>query len=303
MLIFQEKELFFQTLHPATTLIYLAVIILGAAVLNHPLFLLILFIPVFAALAVAGCWDDWLHNARFFFALIFILFLINIMTNRLGNTVLFWGPLFPVLGRITVTLEALVFALVMGIRLLTIFTAFMFYNHVINPDRALSMFAKLFPRSALLVALTTKTIPFLSRKLQNVGEIAQCRGINFYTGSLFIRIKNRLPLMRVLLISALEDSFNIGESIRARAYGSGPRTNYFYHRWHLGDTLVNISSIFASLIVIVSLGCGWGSYSFYPSLGKIIISPYQVVTLLILFIALLNPVLLAWGWNKWNFLK
>lgn len=303
MLVFQERDLFFQALHPATTLTYLAVIVVGAVALSHPLFLLALFVPIFAALAASGGLDDWLHSARFFFVLIAMLVLINTLINRLGGTVLLWGPVLPALGRITITLETLVFALVMGIRLLTVFTAFMLYNHTVNPDRALSMFAKLFPRSALLVALTTKTIPYLSRKLQSAGEIAQCRGVNFHTGSLFNRIKNRLPLIRVLFISSLEDSFNIGESIQARAYGSGPRTSYFRHRWRSGDTLVITASLLALLITIFSLGWGWGGYSFYPFLEKIIVSPHQMVVLPALFVMLMIPVLLAWGWNKWNFLK
>lgn len=303
MLVFQEKDLFFQALHPAATLAFLAVIVAGAVTLCHPLFLLALFISIITALAASGCLDDWLHKARFFFALIAMLVLINILINRLGGTVLLWGPALPGLGRITVTLETLVFALVMGIRLLTVFTAFMLYNHTVNPDRALSMFAKLFPRSALLVALATKTIPYLLRKLQSAGEIAQCRGANFHTGSLFTRIKNRLPLIRVLFISSLEDSFNIGESIQARAYGSGPRTSYFRHRWRLGDTLVIITSLLALSIIILSLGRGWGGYSFYPYLEKIIISPHQTAVLPALFVMLMIPAMLAWGWNKWNLLR
>ncbi|HHU75306.1 MAG TPA: energy-coupling factor transporter transmembrane protein EcfT [Firmicutes bacterium] len=303
MLVFQERDLFFQAIHPAAMLFYLAVVVIGAVAFSHPLYLLVFFVPCFAALIVSGGLGDWLRSARFFFLLIVIFALINVLVNRLGGTVLLWGPTFPLLGRINVTLETLVFALVMGIRLLTVFTAFMLYNQAVNPDRVLSMAAKLLPRSALLVALATKTMPHLLRKLRGAGEIAQCRGVNFHTGNFLTRVKNRLPLIRVLLISSLEDSFNIGESIQARAYGSGPRTSYFYHCWCFGDTLVFATSFFALLIIIFNLVRGWGDYSFYPHLDKIVFTPHLMAVLSVLFIMLMVPVLAAWGWNKWSFLK
>ncbi len=303
MLVFQVKDIFLQNLHPATTLAYLAVIVAGAVVLSHPLFLLALFISIFAVLVASGGMENWLQGGRFFFVLMAMLVLINTLVNNLGATVLLWGPVLPGLGRITVTLETLVFALIMGIRLITVFTAFMLYNLTINPDRALSLFARFFPRSALLMALTTKTIPYLSQKLQSAGEIAQCRGVNFHTGSRFSRIRNRLPLLRVLFMSSLEDSFNIGESIQARAYGSGPRTNYFQHSRRPGDILVMAASLFALLLIALSLILGWGGFAFYPRLDVMIVSMHQLVVLLGLFALLMLPFFAAWGWNKWNCLR
>ena len=301
--VFEEKDFFFQALHPAVALAWLMVIVIGAVAFCHPLFLLALFIPILTALAASGALGAWYRSARFFFLLIAALAFANMLINRLGSTVLLWGPVFPLLGRVMITLETLVFALVMGIRLLIVFTAFMLCNQAINPDKVLSMAARLFPRSALLVALTSKTIPHLLRKLQSVGEVAQCRGANFHTGSLVARIKNRLPLIRVLFISSLEDSFNIGESIRARAYGSGPRSSYFRHRWRPGDTLVAAASLLSLFTIILSLSRGWGGYTFYPSLEKIIVSVHQVMILPALFLMVMIPALLAWGWNKWNFLR
>jgi len=303
MFIFQIKDIFFQSLHPASILIYPAIIVAGAVALNHPFFLLVLFMAIFSSLAVSGGLGAWLKSVRFFFVLISLFFVINTLANRMGSTVLLQGPVLPVFGCLTVTLENLVFVLTMGIRLLIVFTAFIFYNYTLNPDRALSFFARFFPRSALLVALTTKSIPYLSQKLQSVAEIAQCRGVNFHTGSRLTRIKNLLPLIRVLFISALEDSFNIGESIQARAYGSGPRTNYTRERFRPGDFLVTAASVAALLLIMLSLIRGWGHFSFYPRLGSWVLARHQVWTLLGTWLLLMIPALLAWGWNKWNFIR
>jgi energy-coupling factor transport system permease protein len=303
MLVFQLRDIFLQALHPATILIYLGIIVAGAVTLNHPLFLLALFIPVITVLAASGGMKAWKKSSKFLFMLIAIHFIINTLVNQMGVTVLLRGPLLPVFGRVTLSLETLLYVMSMGIRLLTVYTAFILYNHAVNPDRALSMFARLFPRSALLVALTTKTIPHLTQKLQSAAEIAQCRGVNMHTGSLFKRVKNRMPLIRVLFMSSLEDSFSIGESIQARAYGSGPRTSYFRHRLRPGDFLVTISSVAALLIMALSLIWGWGTFSFFPRLQDWTFSPYQRSALLGIWLFLMIPVLPAWGWSKWDFMR
>lgn len=303
MLVFQLRDIFFQALHPATILTYLAVIVAGAVALNHPLFLLALFVPIITVVAASGGMEAWRKSAKFFFILIAVHLAINTLVNQMGITVLLRGPVLPVFGRVSVSLETLVYVMSMGIRLLTVYTAFILYNHAVNPDRALAMFARLFPRSALLVALTTKTIPYLTQKLQSAAEIAQCRGVNLHTGNFFTRAKNRLPLIRVLFISSLEDSFNIGESIQARAYGSGPRTCYFRHRLRPGDFLVSASAIAALLLMILSLIKGWGSFSFFPRLNEWTLSPYQATCVLAVWLLLMMPVIPAWGWNKWGYMR
>lgn len=303
MLIYQRRDIFFQALHPATTLAYLAVVVAGSVLLTHPLYLLALFLSVFAALAASGGMEDWRKSVRLFLTFMAVIMVLNTLINQTGSTVLFRGPLFAPLGRVVITLEAIIYALVMGIRLLTVFTAFMLFNQAVNPDRLLAMFALLFPRSALLVALATKTVPYLLQKMQSAAEIAQCRGVNFHTGSRLVRVRNRLPLIRVLFMSALEDSFNIGESIQARVYGSGPRTSYFRHRWRPGDFVVLIAALAALLLIVLSLLWGWGMFSYYPRLDQLIVSPQQAASLLGMGALLMIPALVAWGWSKWNFMR
>ena len=135
----------------------------------------------------------------------------------------------------------------MGCRLLIVFSAFLLSNLVLNPDKALFALSRVFPRSALLLALTAKTIPHLGQQLQQAGEIQQCRGASYYRGNYIRRIKNRLPLLKVLFLSALEDSFNLSESIQARAYGSGARSSYFRFSFRNRDYIVMAASLCAAI--------------------------------------------------------
>jgi energy-coupling factor transport system permease protein len=303
MFVFQPKDIFLQSLQPLTIFVYLCVIVGGAVIITHPLVLLAFMLPLCLALFRAEGLDIWIRSLKVFMMMILMLALINTLVNKMGTTVLWAGPILPFFGQVVVSLETTVFALVMGMRLLIVFSAFILYNLIMNPDRALFLFARIFPRSALLVALTAKTIPSLGQQLQRVGEIQQCRGVNYYTGNYLTRFKNRLPLIKVLLLSSLEDSFNVGENIQGRAYGSGPRTNYFQAPLLPRDIIVLLSSLGVVVCSAWSFFAGGGSFRFYPRLGELFSSSEQPVVIAVIFLLLMIPVILAWGWEKWDYFR
>lgn len=300
MHMFEKNDSFFQTLHPITIISYLFVIIAGTIIASNPIILLGFMAAVAFAIAAAKCIHSWAKSLRVYSYMIMTLVLINVLINNTGATVLWAGPFLPIIGSITITLEAITFGIVMGFRLLIVFSAFILYNRVMDPDKALSVFSKVFPKSALLIALTTKTIPFMGEQLKRAAEIQQCRGVQYHTGSFITRIKNRLPLTKVLLLSSLEDSFSLGESIQARAYGSGPRSSYYTLSYYTGDIIVLACSITAFTSMLWLVIKGWAAMEFYPRLGELLVSGEQLLmTITILFLVML-PVIVAWGWEKWH---
>lgn len=303
LFIYTSKDIFLQTLHPLSLLFYLLVLAGGALLLSHPLSLAGLMLVVLGALILAEGYHNWLKSLKPFMMIGLLLLIINSLANNLGNTVL-WSFSAPAgLGPVNITLENLIFSLVMFLRLVVIFSVFTVYNLVVNPDQALSLFARAFPRSALLVALAAKTIPSLALRLKRAAEIQQCRGVNLSTGNLIARIKNRLPLIKVLLLSSLEESFNLAESIQGRAYGSGPRSSYFPVPFKLRDYLTLASTLGALTCMAYIFAAGLAQFQFYPGLGRLLISKRQLALLLLPSLLLLVPLFLAWGWKKWACLK
>ena len=303
MYAFEKKGTFFHTLHPVTLLSYLLVVVIGTILVTNPLILIGFMTTIVLCLIPSKSFNHWVKSLRIYFYMIVTMLIINLLINNMGRTVLWVGPTLPVLGRITLSLETIVFSLVMGLRLLIIFSTFFLYNKVMDPDKALSVSSKIFPKSALLVALTTKTIPYMSQQLQSAAEIQQCRGVKYYSGSYIDRIKSRFPLIKVLLLSSLEDSFNLGESIQARAYGSGKRSCYHTLTFRWRDYLV----LLCSLLVLIGLSWsgvnGWIDMTFFPRIGKLIVSNQQLFVILIIIFFMIAPVILAWGWEKWDYLK
>ncbi|MGI6575727.1 MAG: energy-coupling factor transporter transmembrane component T [bacterium] len=299
MYVYQPRDNYFQKLNPAVMLFYLMIIMGGAVFSTHPLLLLSLLIPLSLALILTEGLLPWLRGLKFLFFMLSILFLINTLINKMGATIIWTGPRLPGFGQLLLTGETIVFVLVMGLRLLIVFSVFSFANLVVNPDQVLTMCARLFPRSALLVALTSRLIPHLALQLQRAAEIQQCRGVHYHTGNCFNRIKNRFPLVKVMLLSSLEDSFSLGESIQSRAYGCGVRTSYYQMALRLGDWLALFSTIAVLFFILRAARLGLTGFQFYPRLGLLITSWVQLWFFALISFSLLLPVFLAWGWGKW----
>lgn len=303
MYVFERKEIFFQTLHPVTLLLYILIMMIGTILTTNPFILIGFMTTVVFALIVAKSFNTWIRSLRMYGYMVIMLMTINLFISNMGATVLWVGPVVPVFGRISISLEAVIFGLVMGLRLFIIYSLFILYNRIMDPDKALSVFSKVFPKSALLVALTTKTIPYMSQQLQSASEIQQCRGMQYYTGNHISRIRNRLPLIKVLLLSSLEDSFNLGESIQARAYGSGPRSCYYPLSFGAKDILVSFSSTMALSALIWSRILGWTEITFYPKLGASLTSKQHLYMIIVIGMFMILPVIVAWGWEKWDYLR
>src|SRR5439155_651924 len=89
--------------------------------------------------------------------------------SQQGLTVLVFGPSVPVLGRLDVTLEALVYGAVAGARVMVLVLAFGLYSAVVDPDEVLHLFRRISLRSALTASLATRLVPLLAGDAERLG--------------------------------------------------------------------------------------------------------------------------------------
>ena len=75
--------------------------------------------------------------ARLAVPLALLVAAINPLVSREGLTLLAQGPAVPLYGTLDVTLEAVVFGAVAGLRVLVVVLAFALYSAAVDPDRVL----------------------------------------------------------------------------------------------------------------------------------------------------------------------
>jgi len=301
MFIYREKENLIYTLHPLTMLTFVGVVFVLSLVMSNPVFLTGLFVSIAAIIAAAEMLSEWKGYLKYSLLLMAVIILVNAAVVRWGETVLYKGPVLPLLGEMRITLEALAFGAGMGVRLLIIISAFCLYTYAIHPDKMLKLFHKGGSRSVLMIILSTRLFPLLVQDYQRITEVQRCRGVKADAGSWGNQAKNLLPVVSVLLLSCLERSLQLAESMYVRGYGSGPRSSYSQDLWRPRDVLILAGVTVCFIIGIFSALQGWSSYSYYPELSPITLQ--QILLTGAMTLCLVIPAILSWGWKKWPLLK
>ncbi len=245
----------------------------GLAVLSmnytHPLYLGVLLIGTLVMLRVTRGLAAWRSTLMWSGMAVLGVILINPIASSHGTTVFWTGPALPVFGRVTMSLEALLFGLMMGLKMLLLTSLFCLYGHLQCVDQLLDVCGRLAPKTATTFAMTNLLLPRLIRDLQSVQEALKARGAVWIVGPWHRRWRHTAPAAKILLLNTLEGSWQTAEALHARGFGSGTRSSYTPVRWQGRDTLV-----IATMVPLLILGCWgffthhYGAYQFYPTLGS-----------------------------------
>lgn len=300
---YQEKGLFLQNLHPAAAFFYIAVLLVLALTFSHPLYLagilLVTALTIWAADGLAT-WEGYLKIAM---GMVLLIMIINPLVVHVGQTVLWQGPRLPVLGRLTITMEAICYGAAMGVRLLSIISIFCLYNLIVHPDRLLFLFSRFARKSALVLSLATRLFPVMVATMNSIREVQQLRGVDFQKGTLRERAGKYAALFNILLVSSLEGSLQMAEAMQARAFGSGPRSCYRRDFFRPRDGLCLAGSLFSLTLAICGVFHGFGTYTYYPQLGYLFDGSAAVLVLVAVLAGLSLPAVLSWGWQRCHYLK
>ncbi|KGG81048.1 hypothetical protein Y919_03035 [Caloranaerobacter azorensis H53214] len=301
MLVYKEKNNLFYRLHTFTNILYISIILVLSFVFSNPIYLLGLFISIGLVIISSENLSEWNGYLKFSLILIAVIVIVNVVIVKAGSTVLYKGPKIFLLGRMKITLESLVYSVSMGIRLLVVISAFCFYTYGIHPDKLLNLFSKWGNKSVLVIILSTRLFPLMINDYKRISEVQRCRGVKLNTGSIWNRAKNMLPIYNILLLSSLERSFQIAESMYARGYGSGRRSVYKREMFRPRDFLIIISVLLAFIVGLFAFLKGWSNYVYYPRLRSF--NSEEIVGAIITTFMLIFPVLLNWGWKRCKILK
>ncbi len=250
--------------HSFAIILYTIVLSTLALLYNNPLYLGCIFCITGIMIIRQRQLAPWGKFLLFSLTMVLFYTLCNPLFSSSGSTILWRSGRVPIIGRIRITLEALLYGMTMGGKLITIGSIFYLYNAWMDTDQALSFFSRFADRSALLFTMTVSLFPRLKREALEVGDIMRARGASIQQGSLFTRIKAVYPMWKVLLITALEGSLDMAEAMEARGYGIGRRTRYQTEIIAPSDRALIGCTLILLVLGIMSLGYGSGNMTFYP---------------------------------------
>jgi energy-coupling factor transport system permease protein len=102
-------------------------------------------------------------------------------------------------------------------------------------------------------AFTTavRFVPVLAEEAQTIMDAQKARGLELERGNFMKRIRNYIPILIPLIVSAIRRSLELAEAMESRAWGATEkRTNLYVLRMHKGDIIL-IAFIILMLTVTV----------------------------------------------------
>jgi energy-coupling factor transport system permease protein len=224
------------------------------ALYQHPPTLLAAGAGVMVAATLAGVSAQVRRAALIGLPIAIVIALVNPLVSQNGDTVIL--RLGELLGhRFDVTLEAVLFGLVAGLRVIVLIAAFGLFNAVVDPDELLRAVRRVSYRSALTASLATRLVPVLVRDATRMNEAARCRA----------RPAPRSAVARAALASALDRAIDVAAALELRGYGSARRPARVRRPWSRHDVRVAVTAGFIVALVVVLRAAGVGEFEPYPS--------------------------------------
>ncbi|MCT4507356.1 MAG: energy-coupling factor transporter transmembrane protein EcfT [Tepidibacter sp.] len=229
------------------------------------------------------------------------IMIINPLVSQSGRTIIYKSPRIPVIGKIRITLESIVFGANMGVKLICIVLIFLLYSLMIDRDDSFSFFSKFAHKITLTLSMTTNIIHRLILEITRVRDVMILRGVDFNQKNIFKKVKMYYPFLKIILISTLEGSLDRAESLYSKKYGMGTRTSYSQVEIKRVDYYFN----FINLILLSVFTYGLFSYmGFYDPYNELKFFKYKDMLFLIYIdLVLLIHSLMIWGCKKWKLLK
>ena len=287
----------FSSCHPAVNFIYFAVVILTTMLMSHPVLLGLSFLgALFYAVRLKG----WRKVVRFHLlftlpAMVIVAF-VNPAFNHYGVTFLFYLKTGPV------TLEALVYGLVLASMLFIGILWFSCYNEVMTTDKFVYLFGRVIPALSLVLSMVFRFVPRFGAQMKVIRNGQKAVGRDLSNGNLFQRIKYGITILSILITWALENAIETSDSMQARGYGLHGRTAFSIFRFDRRDWKVTgiLLGLFGVFMAGAFMGAAQAQYNPVIKIAGLPLSMSSTVTYLAWALVCFFPFLMG-KWEDWVF--
>ena len=257
---------------------YCVALAVVALAFEHPLVLAAVALAALGAAVGARVWREVARTARYTLPLAVLVALVNALVVRDGLTVFArLGEVAP-FGRIDLTVEALVFGLVLGVRVVVIVLCCALFTAAVDPDEVLRLFRRVSFRSALTAALATRLVPVLARDARRMADARACRP----------RPGPRVAVLRAVATSALDRAVDVAATLEVRGYGAAGAARPERAPWSRHDVAFAAA---AAAFVVLAAGArlaGVADFEAYPRLSAPV-GVAEVALACVLFLVALAP--------------
>ena len=214
-------------LDPRVKFFYVLVMFVVAVLFNQLLPLILLFLIQLPFVFIAGVQREWIRSLRGALLFAIMLFLFNFVFTY------FWTeyPLPP-------SPFLLEHSAAMTLRFIVLVESFSIFFLTTSPDHlGLALEQSHIPYEFCFAFTTAvRFVPVLAEEAQTIMDAQTARGLELERGNFIKKVKNYIPILIPLIVSAIRRSLELAEAMESRAWGATKkRTNLYVLRMKKGD--------------------------------------------------------------------
>lgn len=220
-------------LDPRIKFVYVIVIFVAAIMFRSIMPLAVLFVMQLPFVFIARVQKQWIRSMRGAAFLAAFIFIINIVTTYFTS-----GYMLQV--------AAIENAIAMTLRFVVLVESFSVFFLTTSPDHlGLALEQSKVPfEFAFAFTTAVRFVPVLAEEAQTIMDAQKARGLELEKGNLMKRIRNYIPVLIPLIVSAIRRSLELAEAMESRAWGAcKKRTNLYALKLHKGDYTLLVISI------------------------------------------------------------
>jgi energy-coupling factor transport system permease protein len=212
-------------LDPRMKFVYVCAVFVAAILFGEIIPLIALFLLPIPFVFLAGVQKEWLRSLRGAAFLAAFIFLVNVASNFFTS------------GYV-LTAVALENSAAMTLRFVVLVESFSVFFLTTSPDHlGLALEQTRVPYEfAFAFTTAVRFVPVLAEEAQTIMDAQKARGLELEKGGFLKRIRNYVPVLIPLIVSAIRRSLELAEAMESRAWGATKkRTNLYALRLHRGD--------------------------------------------------------------------
>jgi energy-coupling factor transport system permease protein len=243
------------SLDPRMKFIFVCAVFVSAILFSQILPLLALLLLAIPFVLLARVQKQWLRSLRGALFLAALIFLSNFIFS-------FWSTGF----RFTSTM--IEYAASMTLRFVVLVESFSVFFLTTSPDHLGLALEETRVPYEFSFAFTTavRFVPVLAEEAQTIMDAQKARGLELEKGNFLRRIRNYIPVLIPLIVSAIRRSLELAEAMESRAWGATKKlTNLYALKLHRGDYV-----LLAITVAIIALTIYFRLFVKIPTITQLI---------------------------------
>jgi len=220
-------------LDPRIKFIYVLGVFVAAILFSEILPLLALFLMQIPFVLLAGVRKEWLRSLRGALFLATFIFFTNVLFRFIG-------------AGYAILPTDVEFSAAMTLRFIVLVESFSVFFLTTSPDHlGLALEQSRVPYEFSFAFTTAvRFVPVLAEEAETIMDAQKARGLELEKGNFMKRIRNYVPVLIPLIVSAIRRSLELAEAMESRAWGATKkRTNLYELSLHRGDFVLLLITV------------------------------------------------------------